>query len=282
MIADNVGVIANKVFALVGSVVLRCSGPACSRSRSRSTPTSPPTPTSRAARRAGSGFELTENFDHPYLARDAVGLLAPLEHLALVAGSATTSTCRSAVRGRGSWPGRRNVLITFLLSGLWHGASWNYVLWGLYHGLLLILTRAHTILRPASSPRWVTSPSLRLRLLVVLQIAGMFVLTNIGWLLFRETSLAGDRARPDAVAVRRVSRSIVGPALYLFLLTFVYSIPLWVQSVWVEVARHAHRAQPHVRPWPRLVWQGVACGLAFAAILVLRSRTSLDFIYFQF
>ena len=32
------------------------------------------------------------------------------------------------------WIWARNVLVTFLLSGLWHGASWNYVLWGLYHG----------------------------------------------------------------------------------------------------------------------------------------------------
>ena len=54
VIADNVGVIANKVFALARSDVLRCCGPACSRSRSRSTPTSPPTPTSRAAPRGGS------------------------------------------------------------------------------------------------------------------------------------------------------------------------------------------------------------------------------------
>jgi hypothetical protein len=35
-------------------------------------------------------------------------------------------------------------------------------------------------------------------------------------------------------------------------------------------------------PWPRLVLQGIGCGLAFAAILVLRSQASLDFIYFQF
>ena len=41
-------------------------------------------------------------------------------------------------------------MITFLLSGLWHGASWNYVLWGLYHGVLLVLTRAHQILHDAA------------------------------------------------------------------------------------------------------------------------------------
>ena len=107
------------------------------------------------------GFELTENFDHPYLARSAVRLLAALAHLALdLVPRLRLHPARRLAR-RASWPWARNVLITFLLSGLWHGASWNYVLWGLYHGLLLILTRAHTILRPASSPRWVPSASLR-------------------------------------------------------------------------------------------------------------------------
>ena len=38
-------------------------------------------------------------------------------------------------------------MVTFLLSGLWHGASWNYVLWGFYHGVLLVLTRARTVAR---------------------------------------------------------------------------------------------------------------------------------------
>ena len=40
-------------------------------------------------------------------------------------------------------------MVTFLLSGLWHGASWNYVLWGLYHGVLLVITRG----RSSAAPR---------------------------------------------------------------------------------------------------------------------------------
>jgi hypothetical protein len=72
--------------------------------------------------------------------------------------------------------------------------------------------------------------------------------------------------------------------LYLFLLAFLYSIPLWVQSVWVELNRREPvvTTEPALPRWSTLALQGVACGLAFAAILVLRSRTSLDFIYFQF
>ena len=177
----------------------------------------------------------------------------------------------------GAWLWARNILVTFLLSGLWHGASWNYVLWGLYHGLLLLMTQL--------VGRW-TVPGRQVgRWLLVPQIAGMFVLTNIGWLLFRETELAAI-VRDLTLSPFGVSELDRQTGLYLFLLAFLYSVPLWIQSLWAETASgneaatHSDRAA--LAPMPRLVLQGVACGLALAAILVLRSRTSLDFIYFQF
>ena len=87
------------------------------------------------------GFELTENFDHPYLARSPADFWRRWN-------ISLSSWFRDYVyiplggsRG-GAWLWARNVLVTFLLSGLWHGASWNYVLWGLYHGLLLLVDAA--------------------------------------------------------------------------------------------------------------------------------------------
>jgi alginate O-acetyltransferase complex protein AlgI len=222
------------------------------------------------------GFELTENFDHPYLARSPadfwrrwnISLSSWFRDYVYIplGGSRVTGLL---------WV--RNVLTTFLLSGLWHGASWNFVLWGLYHGLLLIATRGATASKETSG----TAAAWR----AVAQVLAMFVLTNIGWLFFRETSLA-------AIARDLRLSPLAGPSLdreaaeYLFVLAFLYSTPLWIQSIWVELQRVAKTrvewpplAQ---RPWVALALQGAACGLAFTAILVLRSRTSLDFIYFQF
>jgi hypothetical protein len=117
------------------------------------------------------------------------------------------------------------------------------------------------------------------------QIAGMFLLTLVGWLLFRETELSAvvRDLRLSPFGVSELDRQT---GAYLFLLAFLYSIPLWIQSAWVELQRagvSAPGAQPpELAPWPRMALQGLACGLALAAILVFRSRTSLDFIYFQF
>ena len=69
----------------------------------------------------------------------------------------------------------RNVLVTFLLSGLWHGASWNYVLWGLYHGAAARHARAAgaSRCRAAAAAARLRGAGSRSP-----QIAGMFVLTN--------------------------------------------------------------------------------------------------------
>jgi hypothetical protein len=170
------------------------------------------------------------------------------------------------------------VLATFVLSGLWHGASWNYVLWGLYHGVLLLMTRARRILRPAADPPVPWIPAGASPFVKAGQIVVMFALTNIGWLIFRETELRA-LARDLTLSPFKATAFDREAGLYLFLIALLYSVPLWVQSIWAEASG---RAEPKVYGWPRLVLQGAACGLAFAAILVFRSRTSLDFIYFQF
>jgi len=272
VIADNVGVIANKVFALNDpSFEILWAGVfafAIQIYADFSAYTDIARGTSRWL-----GFELTQNFDHPYLARNPSDFWRRWNiSLSTWFRDYVYVPLGGSREGELKWA--RNVLVTFLLSGLWHGASWNYVLWGLYHGVLLLLTRAHELLgKPRNGPR----PSV-LGPRQVLQIIGMFCLTLVGWLLFRETQLTA------IVRDLKLSPFTSSPferqaGLYLFLLAFGYSIPLWVQSLWVEL----HRGEAKFdEGWSAATLRALACGAAFAAILVLRSKTSLDFIYFQF
>ncbi len=270
VIADNVGVIANKVFALGDpSFEILWAGVfafAIQIYADFSAYTDIARGTSRWL-----GFELTENFDHPYLARTPADFWRRWnislstwfrDYVYIPLGGSRAAGPR--------WV--RNVLVTFLLSGLWHGASWNYVLWGLYHGILLVLTRAHQMLR---------APARRAEVLTgvwVLQVLGMFLLTLVGWLLFRETDLHAI-ARDLTLSPWRSTPFDRQAGLYLFLLALGYSLPLWAQSLWVET----HRGERvGAAGWGVALARAVACGAAFAAILALRSRTSLDFIYFHF
>jgi hypothetical protein len=120
---------------------------------------------------------------------------------------------------------------------------------------------------------------------VPLRIAGMFLLTNIGWLLFRETDLAQ--------LVRHLSLSpfeatVLGrqTGIYLFSLAALYSVPLMIQSLWAEFGGPnlvAAMTREEGRPDNLVVAaQTMIAGLLFTGILVLHSTTSLDFIYFRF
>ena len=271
VIADNVGVIANKVFALSDpSFEILWAGVfafAIQIYADFSAYTDIARGTSRWL-----GFELTQNFDHPYLARNPADFWRRWNiSLSTWFRDYVYIPLGGSREGELKWA--RNVLVTFLLSGLWHGASWNYVLWGLYHGVLLLLTRAHELL---GKPRRETR-SARRSVLVPLQIAGMFGLTLMGWLLFRETELSAI-VRDVKLSPFNSSPFERQAGLYLFLLAFGYSVPLWMQSIWVEL----HRGEEFDRGWAAATLRALACGAAFAAILVLRSKTSLDFIYFQF
>jgi len=276
VIADNVGVVANKVFALSDpSFPLLWAG-VFAFAMQIYADFSAYTDIARGTSR-WLGFELTENFDHPYMARSPSDFWRRW-NISLSTWFRDYVYVPLGGSRAGEWAWARNVLATFLLSGLWHGASWNYVLWGLYHGVLLVIARAHVILRPAAARPAPWLPRAAVPIVKALQIAAMFALTLVGWLLFRETDL---RAIARDLTLSPSASSVLDrqAALYLFLLTLVYSLPLWMHSIWVEAAG---RDRAIVQGWPRVALQGAACGLALAAILVFRSRTSLDFIYFQF
>ena len=281
VIADNVGVIANKVFALSDPTFPLIWAGVFAFAIQIYADFSAYTDIARGTSR-WLGFELTENFDHPYMARSPADFWRRW-NISLSTWFRDYVYVPLGGSRAGGWKWARNVLATFLLSGLWHGASWNYVLWGFYHGLLLVVTRAHGILWPAKR-RAATQPRIVRSTVTVLQTAGMFVLTLIGWLLFRETELAAivrDLTLSPFAAAPLENRA----GLYLFLLTLAYSLPLWIQSLWVEAGRGEVGERTSMSPeagWGRVALQGMACGVAFAAILVFRSQTSLDFIYFQF
>lgn len=222
------------------------------------------------------GFELIRNFDHPYLARGPADFWRRW-HISL--SSWFRDYVYIPLGGSRSGPARRafNLIATFLLSGLWHGASWNYVLWGLYHGVLVAASRAIDPITPRTPSRFHAA-------LAPLQIAGTFALVTFGWLLFRETDSTYLRHYltlspfDSTDAERRI-------ALYLFGLAGIYTVPLVMHmwwDVWFLPRWQAGREALAPKSGRRLAFETLTGGVLFALLLVFRSRTSLDFIYFQF
>jgi len=130
------------------------------------------------------GFDLLRTFSYPYFSRD-IAEFSRRWHISL------TSWFKDYVYiplggNRGSkLKTVRNTLIVFLLSGIWHGANWTFIVWGLYHALLfmpllLLNTKkvhAHPITKGNFSP------------FDLLKIIFTFILVTIGWIIFRADSL---------------------------------------------------------------------------------------------
>jgi alginate O-acetyltransferase complex protein AlgI len=70
----------------------------------------------------------------------------------------------------------RNLMVTMLLGGLWHGAQWTFVAWGGFHGTMLCIERLLGIGRKGSAPAGVA---------LVMRVAFTFAVVTLGWVLFR-------------------------------------------------------------------------------------------------
>jgi alginate O-acetyltransferase complex protein AlgI len=96
------------------------------------------------------GFHLPENFDYPYTARSVRDFWRRW-HITLSTWFRDYLFVPLGGSRRGSAKTYRNLLLVFLLCGLWHGAAWTFVAWGLWHGAFLVLERLAGV-RPAAPP----------------------------------------------------------------------------------------------------------------------------------
>ena len=150
------------------------------------------------------------------------------------------------------------------LGGLWHGAAWTFVLWGLAHGLWLVIEHA---LRPLAGR---VAP-LASRLMTPLYIALTFIVVTLTWVLFRAEDLA--QAGQFYAALLGPGESTMNTAAWLALVAMAVMLAgqiiirrLEIEDVYAAMA------------WPL---RGLLLGLLLAAVL-MSPGDSRAFIYFQF
>ena len=176
----------------------------------------------------------------------------------------------------GAWRTYRNLFLTMLIGGLWHGAAWHFVLWGAFHGLLLIVARAVSGRIPLPSPRWARP----------LRALAFFHLTCLAWALFRAPTLEA-----CALAFRKLllfDGLELGPWLtHLAELRELRTIAAWfiafVAAWLLQVLRPESSKELAERlwRWPALPRALALASLAYLAML-LAPLDPPDFIYFRF
>jgi alginate O-acetyltransferase complex protein AlgI len=211
------------------------------------------------------GFEYPKNFDAPYRAESItdfwrrwhISLSSVLrDYLYFPLGGNRFGETRTYL----------NLAVVMLLGGLWHGAKWNFVIWGAYHGLLLICER------------WRSKTSLYSRLPWVVRVGMTFVLVLLSWVLFR----ADDLTAALNYFVAMFGLAAVNPASIL-LGAELYT-PLHVLSIGLAAALVFQPVQAHEWAQKPLNWARVALLLPLFALslMVMFSQAFNPFLYFQF
>lgn len=165
-----------------------------------------------------------------------------------------------------------NQFITMLIGGLWHGASWMYIIWGAYHGILLVLHKA--IRRVWHLPEWMKGrPEIRF-----VNIALTFSLVVFGFTFFRAPSLE---------TVWQIGEQIFTNFHIDVAPQFIESYPLIVLAAaagyiahitphsWTTSATRAYVALP-------VVWQALLLAVMLFIVVQTRQSELVPFIYLQY
>ena len=121
------------------------------------------------------GFRLLENFNNPYIAKNFTEFWRRW-HISLSNWMREYLYISLGGNRRGVARTYANLWIVFLISGLWHGASWNFILWGLFHGSFLVLDKLFWLKISAKLPK-------------IVNVSMTFFLVTLGWVVFRAETL---------------------------------------------------------------------------------------------
>jgi alginate O-acetyltransferase complex protein AlgI len=213
------------------------------------------------------GINLMENFKFPYTSR------TPSEfwgrwHISLSTWFRDYLYIPLGGNRGPRWETLRNLTIVMLLAGLWHGAGWIFVLWGAYHGVLLILYRVVPPFNRISGKDGVWTWR------DVLAVPLMLLFTLVGWAIFRSPSVSFLSAWFGALGHWDASLGLSWESSSLWLLFHIVPLILLQVLTW----KYRHEASlAHVH------W--LARGLLYTLMILLivsSGEQDKEFIYFQF
>jgi alginate O-acetyltransferase complex protein AlgI len=213
------------------------------------------------------GFELMLNFDHPYLAKNPSEFWRRWhisfstwirDYLYIPLGG---SRGGEATRLKASYG-------AMLISGLWHGASWSFVLWGAYHATLLAGYKY--------VGKWIPREIRKANWMAPFSISLMFAFTVAGWMIFRETSIERIGYYLSLPLLEGTSEQWLAASLMLGI-TLLSAAPLVIGLIIEKLIAPKLEDKAIFLPLQTTSWAILICG-----IVLMHRDISQDFIYFQF
>lgn len=225
------------------------------------------------------GINLSENFDEPYKATSIKDFWKRW-HLTLTTWLTDYVYIPLGGNRNGALHKYLNIMIVFLVSGIWHGANWTFVVWGLLNGVLLVL---YNIISPLLSQHEVKSNSSKI-LIKVLSTSFTFLLVTFLWIIFRSQSI-----QDVGIAFSRIFTSFISGTGYdlfkdTYLIIFIFLGIMLLFNIkklpkLYDISISSDQGKIALNT---LIYVSLIFLIAFTWLYLLETKGESGFIYFQF
>ncbi len=222
------------------------------------------------------GYDLMENFNRPYFSTSFRDFWQRW-HISLSTWFRDYLYIPLGGNRVIKWRWYYNLFITFLLSGLWHGADWTFVIWGAFHGGVLILENMTGNFQQRIADR--LFPDKKSRWNHAVQVGITMTMVCFAWLFFRANSVTDAfsiirkmvRINPGQLGV-----GVVGGYSFIFIIFVILALFL------IEMTEGRQKIHEAVGRFPLLVRWTIYTGSVWAVFILSVFGVKQEFIYFQF
>jgi len=216
------------------------------------------------------GFRLSQNFKSPYLAHSMVEFWRRW-HITLSNWFRDYIYIPLGGSRRGLVFIGVNVMITFTLTGLWHGAAWNFVAWGVYNGVLVAAINIFSRSSAARFGGYLPRP---------ISVIFTFALVCAGWIMFRAADFSQIQQMLTASPLA-MSKDDLRIGAYLFGQVLFYSSPIWIYDVY-KILQSRSKLPWRNRYKMRVFVEAIAAAVFVTGAIGFQAADPAQFIYFQF
>lgn len=213
------------------------------------------------------GFDFLENFNYPYISK-SIQEFWRRWHISLSSWFKDYLYIPLGGNRKGVFNTYRNLLLVFFITGVWHGASWNFIIWGMFHGAFLILER-------------MKFNSILTRLPVLFQHFYTMLVVLVGWVFFRADDLSHSYGylqsmfSMTAKGDYKLLSEINSYNIFIFVIAIIFSTPV---SKWI-VNKFENKKDVFLYSLSSYVFIVV---LLVLCIMEIASNSYNPFIYFRF
>ena len=211
------------------------------------------------------GFTIPENFNYPYTAVTVTDFWRKW-HISLSSWFREYLYIPLGGSREGTGKTLRNLMIVFLVTGLWHGAGWTFGFWGVWHGALVLLERVCQL----DKRRFSLPAKVLLHLYLLLAVM-------TGWVFFRSETVA--RA---AVMIKRMFSFAAGNPGEMIQFSRLFAVTLVAALFFSTTLPRSIYSRIQKSPGGLFIWRICCCGLLFLVLLRLAGASYNPFIYFRF